>query len=226
MSGITELIDARIERALAKRRPHFRAKIGQVRADVAVQLVQLGGLAGEGLADHELFQHYGLTTNPPDGTQAIVAPLGGKTAHCVVIATEHGTYRLKSLKRGEVALYTDEGDSIVMKRGRIVEVTTATYRVNASEAIELNSPTITGNATGKVQLNTPTVNASGEAHVASQIVGTGGMSISGTLPGGGAAKIEGDLDTTASIKNKGKEIGSTHTHSNVQSGLGTSGSVT
>lgn len=226
MSGITELIDARIERALAKRRPHFRARIGHVRSDVAVQLVQLGGLAGENLPDHELFQHYGLTTNPPDGTQAIVAPLGGKTAHCVVIATEHGSFRLKSLKRGEVALYTDEGDSIVMKRGRIVEVTTGTYRVNATDAIELNAPTITGNADTKVQLNTPTVNASGEAHVTGQIVGTGGIAISGNLPGGAAATIAGNLDTTGSIKNNGKEIGSPHTHNNVQPGIGVSGAVT
>lgn len=153
-------IDARIRRQLSGIRQAFRGVITLVKAAGSVQLVQLDGMSGEQLQDAELFQQYGCTSNPPAGSMAIVLPIGGKTAHGVIIATEHGTYRLKGLKSGETALYTDEGDSIILKRGRIMEVTTNTFRVNAATAIELNAPTITGNATAGVSFNTPVVHAS------------------------------------------------------------------
>ncbi len=153
-------IDARIRRQLSGIRQAFRGVITLVKAAGSVQLVQLDGVSGEQLQDAELFQQYGCTSNPPEGSMAIVLPIGGRTAHGVIIATEHGTYRLKGLKSGEVALYSDEGDSVILKRGRIMEVTTNTFRVNAATAIELNSPTITGNAGGSVSFNTPVVYAS------------------------------------------------------------------
>lgn len=157
---MVKTIDARIQRALGGIRQAFRGVVTLVKSAGAVQLVQLDGMAGERLQDTELFQQYGYTSNPPAGTMAILLPIGGKTAHGIIIATEHGNFRLKSLKSGEVALYSDEGDSIVLKRGRIMEVTTHTFRVNAATAIELNAPTITGTAGTSVSFNTPTVNAS------------------------------------------------------------------
>lgn len=153
-------IDARIRRQLSGIRLAFRGVVTLVKAAGAVQLVQLDGLAGERLQDAELFQHYGCTSNPPAGSMAIVLPIGGRTAHGIIIATEHGNYRLKNLLSGEVALYTDEGDSIILKRGRIMEVTTHTFRVNATTAIELNAPSITGTASTSVSFVTPVVNAS------------------------------------------------------------------
>lgn len=153
-------IDERIRRQLSGIRLAFRGVITLVKAAGSVQLVQLDGVSGEQLQDAELFQQYGYTSNPPAGSMAIVLPIGGKTAHGVIIATEHGTYRLKGLKSGETALYSDEGDSVILKRGRIMEVTTNTFRVNAAMSIELNSPTITGNAGTSVSFNTPTLHAS------------------------------------------------------------------
>lgn len=155
-------IDARIRRALGGIRLAFRGVITLVKSAGAVQLVQLDALSGEQLQDAEYFQHYGYTSNPPTGAMAIVLPLGGRTAHGIVIATEHGSYRLKNLKSGEVAIYTDEGDSIILKRGRLIEVTTQIFRINASAAIELNAPTIINNAATKVAMNTPLVDASAE----------------------------------------------------------------
>ena len=136
-----KIIDARIKRYLSGIRLTFRGVITLVKAAGAVQLVQLDGLSGERLQDTELFQQYGYTSNPPVGTMCVVLPVGGKTAHGIIIATEHGTYRLKNLKSGESALYSDEGDSVILKRGRIMEVTTQTLTVNCVTA--------TVNATGK-----------------------------------------------------------------------------
>jgi len=52
-----------------------------------------------------------------------VLPLGGRTSDGIMIATEHSSYRLQGLESGEVAIYTDEGASIVLKRNRIISVT-------------------------------------------------------------------------------------------------------
>lgn len=147
-------IDKRIRRALGNIRLSFRGVLTLVKSAGAVQLVQLDGLAGERLQDAELFQDYGYTSNPPAGTMAIVLPIGGKTAHGIIVATEHGGFRFKNLKSGEVAIYTDEGDSIILKRGRLVEVTTQTLRVNATSLVEFN--------TAKVQMNAPLVATTGE----------------------------------------------------------------
>lgn len=109
-------IDNRIKRALGSIRLAFRGVAALVKAAGAVQLVQLDALQGEQLQDAELFQHYGMTSNPPAGTMAIVLPIGGRTAHGIVIATEHGSYRLKSLASGEVALYSRFGQVVKLRQ--------------------------------------------------------------------------------------------------------------
>ncbi|ARU30906.1 hypothetical protein CAP31_03910 [Sulfuriferula sp. AH1] len=171
-------IDARIQRALGSIRQAFRGVLTLVKSGGAVQLVQLDGLAGEQLQDAELFQHYGYTSNPPAGTMAIVLPIGGKTAHGIIVATEHGSYRLQNLQSGEVAIYTDEGDSIVLKRGRLIEATTQTFTLNAGVAINLNAPTITANASTEVALNTPVVAASTDVKAQGEVIDHGNKSMS------------------------------------------------
>ncbi|MGL9773354.1 MAG: hypothetical protein ACR5LG_03655 [Sodalis sp. (in: enterobacteria)] len=61
--------------------------------------------------------------------QRIRRALGGRTRHSIVIATEHSIYRLQGLANGEVALYSDEGAKIVIRRKRIIEVECDEYRV-------------------------------------------------------------------------------------------------
>jgi phage baseplate assembly protein V len=115
-----KVIDERIRRALSGIRRTFRGVITLVKAAGAVQIVQAEGLSGELVQDIELFQHYGYTSNPPQGSMAIILPIGGKTSHGIVIATEHGTYRLKNLAPGESALYDDQGQKIHITRSGIV----------------------------------------------------------------------------------------------------------
>ncbi|WP_369407038.1 hypothetical protein [Arsenophonus endosymbiont of Aleurodicus floccissimus] len=38
-----------------------------------------------------------------------------------------------------MAIYTDEGDSIVLKRGRLIEATTETFVINAKNKVVLNT---------------------------------------------------------------------------------------
>lgn len=157
-------VDSRINSALNRIRKAFRAVLIRVNSSGDVQTVQANALAGERLQDNELFQHYGFTSVPLPGTMAVVLPLNGVTSHSVIIATEHGKYRLKNLKGGEVALYTDEGCAITLKRGRIVEVNcdkyvvnTKIYEVNAEESTTFNTPELHGSgeiSDGKSTLNT------------------------------------------------------------------------
>lgn len=144
-----EAVNRQIRRALGSIRQAFRGVGTQVLADGPVQLFQGEALAGEQLQDNELFQHYGLTSRPPPGFMFVCLPVGGKTAHAIAIATEHAASRLKGLASGEVAIYTDEGDKIVLKRGHVIEITTQTLKINASTKVEITSPLIT--TTGQIK---------------------------------------------------------------------------
>ncbi|MEM8336723.1 phage baseplate assembly protein V, partial [Morganella morganii] len=145
-------INQRINSALNAIRMPFRARLNSIDSSGKVQTIQAEGLAKEPLQGQELFQQYGLTSNPPPGTMAVVIPVGGKTSHGIVVATEHGSYRLAGLKSGEVALYTDEGAKIVLKRGKIIETDCDVFRVNCKE-FEVN-------AESKADFNTPEVTTS------------------------------------------------------------------
>lgn len=113
-------IEKRISRALSGIRQAFRGVISTVNSAPKVQLIQAFALRGEKIQAAEYFQHYGHTSNPPEGTMFVMVPIGGKTAHGIVIATEHGTYRLKNLAPGEVAIYDDQGQKVHLTRNGIV----------------------------------------------------------------------------------------------------------
>jgi phage baseplate assembly protein V len=164
-----KLVAEAIRRALAGVRLPFRARLTGLNTAPGVGLVQAKALAGEQLQAAELFQHYGLTSAPPAGTMLLVVPVGGNTAHGIVVGEEHSGFRLKGLKSGEVALYTDEGDSIVLKRGRVIEMETETLRVKATTQVTFETPAFSIASTG------------GGAAAASI---TGGLTASGDLVAG------------------------------------------
>ena len=63
----------------------------------------------------ELFQQFGFTSGVPAGSELIVLPLGGKTAHSVIVATENGAYRVQ-VGGGEVCVYNQWGAKITLKK--------------------------------------------------------------------------------------------------------------
>jgi phage baseplate assembly protein V len=118
--------------------------------------VEMEGLSGESVSG-ELFQHYGFSSAPLPGAEYLVVPVGGNSKHAVVVASEDGRYRL-TLQDGEVSLYTDEGDYIHMKRGRLIEVETDTLVIKAKT---------------KVSFETPLVEMTGDQHVNGSIKADG-----------------------------------------------------
>lgn len=135
-----------VERRLAGMRLAYRAKLSALGKGAAVQLVQAEALAGETMQAAELFQHFGFTSGPPPGTQIIVLPLGGSTAHSVIIATENGAYRM-DVASGEACLYSMWGDKVHLRQERI-EVETKTLHIKASEQVIFETPSLTMQGTG------------------------------------------------------------------------------
>ncbi|HAP3293028.1 TPA: phage baseplate assembly protein V [Escherichia coli] len=201
-------VNQRVQQALAAVRQAFRVVTGTVDSSTKVQLLQLNGLAGEQLDGAEYFQHYGLTTSPPPGSMGIAVPLNGNTSHTVVVATEHGAYRLTELKPGEVALYTDEGAKIVLKRGRVIETECDIYRVKCN-SFEVEAKDSAG-------FITPQLTASEQLIAEGKISGNGGMAIKGGK-GKYTATFEGNINhvggviTSVDVTVNGVKIG-THKH--------------
>ncbi|EAW3044844.1 phage baseplate assembly protein V [Salmonella enterica] len=192
------IISQRINQALARIRQAFRILIGATDSAAAVQRIQAQGIGNENLRGIELFQQYGFTSHPLPGTMGIVLPLGGVSSHSIVIATEHGAYRLKSLNPGEVALYTDEGAKIVLKRGKLIEADCETFRVNCTgfevncKQAAVNCDTWATSATDSASFTTPELSTSEKLTAQGLISGNGGMSVKG----GEGSRFEGNLDQT------------------------------
>lgn len=151
MSSMARLMREQANRERANFRQAFRAVAARTTSGKLIG-VEMQGLAGERVSG-ELFQHYGFTSSPLAGAEYIALPVGGNSKHTVVVASEDGRYRIQ-VKSGEVALYTDEGDVIHMKRGRLVEVVTQTLLVKAG---------------AKVRFETPLIEASGDVKAAGEV---------------------------------------------------------
>lgn len=90
-----------------------------------MQGVQVKLLDGEVCDNVDRMQQYGFTSVPLPGAEGVYLALGGSRDHGIVIVADDRRYRLKGLQGGEVAIYTDEGDKIVLKRGNVIEFTAA-----------------------------------------------------------------------------------------------------
>ena len=141
-----------------------RGVLKAVADDAAVQVCQAVLLDGELKSGIERAQNYGLTSVPPAGSVATVLFVGGDRSNGIVISAESRKFRLKGLQAGEVALYTDEGDEIRLKRGHEIAVKTSKFVINAAE-IDLNGAVkvaqtleVAGNITGKGEVADKTGN--------------------------------------------------------------------
>ncbi|WP_417536091.1 phage baseplate assembly protein V [Methylophaga sp.] len=85
-----------------------------------MQEMQLKIMADDTMDGVERFQNYGFTSKPHAGSEAIALTVNGDKSHTVVIAVDDRRYRLKGLENGEVALYDDQGQKIVLKRDQIL----------------------------------------------------------------------------------------------------------
>lgn len=113
-----------------------------------MQSLQMRLTAGELKDNAEHFEPYGFTSNPLAGAEVLTAFIGGDRSHAVVLVAADRRYRIQSLESGEVAIYTDEGDKIHFKRGRIIDIETGTLNIKATTAVNFETPVI--NQTGQI----------------------------------------------------------------------------
>lgn len=131
------------------------------------QLCQVSLLDGELKSNVERVQNYGVTSVPPEGALATVLFVGGDRSNGLIIAAEDRKIRVKGLKAGEIAIYTDEGDEIYLKRGNEIAFKTKTMTVSAQSAVDITAPAITLN--GAVSISETldvTQDITGQAEVA------------------------------------------------------------
>lgn len=114
-----------------------RGVVRRVDDSKKMQIVQVDLLAEETRDGVERVQQYGFTSVPLAGAEAFAVFLGGVREGGAVLAVDDRRYRLTGLQAGEVALYTDQGDKVVLKRGGTIEVTAATKVVVSAPLVEL-----------------------------------------------------------------------------------------
>ncbi|MBP5056336.1 phage baseplate assembly protein [Pseudomonas chlororaphis] len=139
MSTMARLMREQISRVMANIRQPFRAVAARNTHGKLIG-VQMQGLSGETVAG-EQFQNYGFSSAPLPGAEYIVIPVGGNSKHSVVVASEDGRYRLQ-LQDGEVSLYTDEGDYVHMKRGRVIELVTDELLFKVKNKVRFETPLV------------------------------------------------------------------------------------
>lgn len=101
LSVVREL--PRVRRSVLKR---VQGKLPALGATVT------GAGAGESDADVEVYQHYGMASSPPEGTQVLVAGVGHEAGDPVVLGEIDHAHR-PELEDGEVCLYA-KGDARVL----------------------------------------------------------------------------------------------------------------
>ncbi|MDU4874920.1 MAG: phage baseplate assembly protein V [Neisseria subflava] len=192
-------IDKRIKQAFNTVRQGFRGKVARVQAGGGVQKIQVEGLDGETVQDLEHAENFGFTSNPPAGSDCVVVPLGGKTSHGIIVTTTNGAYRITGLSDGETAVYNADGAKMVLKKGRVIEIDCDKLNIKAPSGVNITSEKVECSAVLTAQ---------------GQINGNGGMAVqggSGTTFTGNVDMV-GDLNTTGALTNNGKDVGSTHKH--------------
>lgn len=131
-----------------------RAILAAVNDGGAIQTAQADCLADETHDDVERVQEYGFTSVPLPGAEAVMVFPGGNRDHALIIATDDRRTRLTGLQPGEVAIYTNNGDKVVIHADGTIEVV----------------------ASAKVQITSPLVTMSGNLQVTGNIVAVGDIS--------------------------------------------------
>lgn len=178
-----------------------RGKIKTGKDDGAAQVQQVRLGAFETFDDITRLAEYGFNSMPPPDTDAVMMFVGGNRLDGVIIATGNQTYRMRSLKPGEVSISDNLGQSVYLTQSGIV--------VNGGglPMLVTNTPSVT--------LDTPLVHA------------TGDMTVDGNLHVQQNVQVDQNITATGDISDHGvksmagmRQVFNNHNHtiSNVHSG--------
>ncbi|MFZ6690223.1 phage baseplate assembly protein V [Undibacterium sp. SXout20W] len=201
MSGSAAAIE-RIYRRIMLMVGRGRIKIGTDDQSVQKQQVKMGQF--ETFDDIPRLSEYGFNSMPPAESDAVLVFVGGNRLDGVIIATGNQTFRMRSLKPGEVSISDNLGQSVYLSQTGIV--------VNGA-----GLPMMLTN-TPEVTLDTPLVHMTGDANV------DGNLTVGGNANVTGNVVAKGDVSDHSNKSMAGmRQVFNSHTHviQQVQSGQST-----
>ncbi|WP_234099664.1 phage baseplate assembly protein V [Enterobacter roggenkampii] len=203
---------SRIERTLQNLLA--RAVVTGLNTAKKCQMLQVELMPGEPKENVEHLEPYGFTSAPLTGAEGFALFPDGDRSHGVILMVADRRYRIKGLAAGEVAIYTDEGDTLTFKRGNIVELKTKTLNVNAAEAVNIKTKTFTLDASTSTTITTATcsINAAYSfSATAPQIGLNGNLTVSDKSGGGaGSAVLRGNLTLQGNQQTTGTSTATDH----------------
>ena len=158
-----------------------RAVVDSINDTKKMQLAKLRVLAGEVKDKIEVFQNFGFTSNPPVGSEAVVAFMSGNREHGIVLACGDRRIRFKGLAPGEAAVYTDDGTVIHLKKSGNIEV----------------------QASAKVLVTCPEAEFTGDLKVGGNLQVDGDAEVTGALDVGGKISGGENVEATALVQGAG-----------------------
>ncbi|VVD75198.1 baseplate assembly protein [Pandoraea horticolens] len=141
-----------------------RALISAVNDSGGVQVVQIALSSTEVRDGTPRIAEFGFSSNPPAGSDGVVAFLGGDRTKGIVIGTGHQPSRPKGLKPGESILHSEDGKSVYLTAdgGIVVEAKGQPVVVNDASDVTWNcSGKFKLIAPGGVEFDTPLVKSTG-----------------------------------------------------------------
>lgn len=137
-----------------------------------LQRLQIRALAGEVLDGVEVLEQYGVTSVPLPGASGVAVFFGGDRSHGVAFPPNDKRYRPTDLEPGDVAIYTDEGARITLRRGRVIEVECDVYRVKA-KTYEVQAEEVISLKTGVFKLDAASAESTAVIKAPDVVVGNG-----------------------------------------------------
>ncbi|MFD1557097.1 phage baseplate assembly protein V [Paraburkholderia silviterrae] len=175
-----------------------RGRISLVNDSGSIQKLQLAPSGLETRDNIPRMAEYGLASNPPAGSDAMIINVGGDTSNGAVVGTNHQETRPTGLKSGETMLYNGPaGTSLYLANGQVVlnangqpvNVNGATIvMISASTEVIFDTPVLkcTGDIVDNYETNSSTLKQLRAAHDGHDHevvdVQTGGSTITTTPP--------------------------------------------
>ena len=109
-------LDARIARGLRARASAVRGVLQALTTSTHAPLAILAGRADEVATDVEVAELFGFTSSPPAQTEVIAVPIGGSSAHLVIIGQIDRASRPTDLVPGETRIYCSQAGTQISIR--------------------------------------------------------------------------------------------------------------
>ncbi|MCL2430287.1 MAG: phage baseplate assembly protein V [Alphaproteobacteria bacterium] len=177
-----------------------RGRLAASNDDEGMQFVDLSLLRGESKARVERFQTYGFSSHAPRGSEVIALFLGGSRDHGVVLAIDNRRSRIRGQREGEVAMYTDEGDYLVLRRGNSAQLRTKFLDVKAEDEFVLE--------TEHLIIKAQQIEIEGDVHLKGNLTVDGNINASGgNITQTGDINVTGNITATGSINAPSGSVG-------------------